>query len=87
MDIFLFDLIIELPKNTGINKYTIKLVERKQPPYGLIYAHNPVELETLNIYIKIHLKTRFIRLFKSLISTAILFGKKLDSSLRLWANY
>ena len=31
-DIFSFDLPIELPKNTGINKYVIKLQDGKQPP-------------------------------------------------------
>lgn len=28
-DIFFFDLVIELLENTGINEYTIKLVEEK----------------------------------------------------------
>ncbi len=51
---------MELPKNTSINKYAIKLVEDKQPPYGSIYALNPVKLETLKTYIKTHLKTGFI---------------------------
>ena len=32
-NIFSFDLAIELPKNTGINKYAIKLQADKQPPY------------------------------------------------------
>ena len=33
---FLFDLIIELSQNTGINEYAIKLVKNKQLPYGSI---------------------------------------------------
>ena len=59
-DIFSFDLVMELRKNTGINKHAIKLQDGKQPPYGQIYSLGLVELETLKTYIKIHLKTRFI---------------------------
>ena len=54
------DLAIELSENIGKNKYTIKLIEEKQPPYGLIYALSSMKLETLKTYIEIHLKTRFI---------------------------
>lgn len=36
IDIFSLDLIIELLKNVDINKYIIKLVEEKQPPYRFI---------------------------------------------------
>ncbi len=46
-DVFSSDLAMELPENTGMNKHTIELIEGKQPPYGLIYALSPVELETL----------------------------------------
>ncbi len=35
-DVFLFDLAMELPENTGINEHAIKLVKGKQPPYGPI---------------------------------------------------
>ena len=38
IDVFLFDLVIELSKNTSINKHVIKLVEDKQLPYSLIYS-------------------------------------------------
>ncbi len=51
---------MELPENTGMNEHAIELVEGKQPPYGPIYAFSLVELETLKIYIKTHLKTEFI---------------------------
>ncbi len=51
---------MELPENTGMNKYAIKLIKRKQPSYKPIYALSPVELEILKTYIKTHLKTRFI---------------------------
>ena len=35
-DVFSFDLAMELPENTGINKHTIKLEKGKQPSYGSI---------------------------------------------------
>ena len=78
---------MELPENMGINKHTIELIDGKQPPYRPIYAFNPVELETLKIYIKTHLKTRFIRPCKSPIGALILFNKKPDGNLYLYVNY
>lgn len=60
INIFFLDLTIELPKNTGINEYAIELVEGKWLLYDPIYVFSPVELETLKIYIKTHLKTWFI---------------------------
>lgn len=59
-NIFLFDLEIELPKNTSINEYAIKLVEDKQLLYRPIYSLRLVKLEILKTYIKTHLKTEFI---------------------------
>ncbi len=59
-DVFSPELVMELPENTGINKYAIKLINGKQPLYGLIYALSLVELKTLKIYIETHLKTGFI---------------------------
>ena len=70
-----------------MNKYAFELVERKQPFYKPIYAPSPVELETLKTYIEIHLKTWFIRPFKSSANILIFFNKKLDSSLYLYVNY
>ncbi len=78
---------MELPENTGMNKHAIELIEEKQPPYGPIYAFSPVELETLKAYIETHLKTGFIRPFKSPAGAPILFDKKPDGSLRLCVNY
>lgn len=72
-DVFSPDFAMELPKNSGINKYAIKLIEKQQPPYGPIYSLGLVELEILKAYIEIHLKTRFIRSFKSDAGTPILF--------------
>ena len=86
-DVFLFDLTMELPENTSMNEHTIELVKDKQPPYGLIYSLGPVELETLKTYIETHLKTAFIRLFKSPAGASIFFDKKLNGSLCLCINY
>ncbi len=46
-----------------------------------------MELETLKIYIKTHLKTEFIQLFKSPARALILVDKKPDSSLYLCIDY
>ena len=86
-DVFLTGLAIKLSENTGINKHAIELIKGKQLPYRLIYALIPVELETLKAYIKTHLKTGFIRPFKSPASVSISFDKKLDNSLHLCINY
>ena len=59
-DVFSFDLAMELPKNTGINKHAIELQDGKQPFYRPIYSLGPVELETLKTYIKTYLKSGFI---------------------------
>lgn len=86
-DVFTFDLAMKLPENTGINKYAIELIERKQPPYEPIYGLSLVDLKILKVYIKTHLKTRFIKPFKYLTKTPILFDKKLDCSLHLYIDY
>lgn len=77
VNFFLSDLAIEHSENTAINKHAIKLVEGKQQPYGSIYALNLPELKTLNTYIKSHLKTRFIKTFKSPTDASIPVNKKL----------
>ena len=86
-DKFSFDLTMELPKNTGINKHAIELQDDKQPPYGPIYSLKLVELETLKTYIETHLKTGFIWHFKLPAGAPILFNKKPDGSLWLCVNY
>ena len=86
-DVFSFDLAMELPENTDINKHAIELQDGKQPPYRPICSLGPVELETLKTYIKTHLKTGFIWPSKSLTCASILFNKKPDSSLWLCVNY
>lgn len=81
------DLVMELPKNTGINKYAIELIEGKQLPYKPIYILNPVKLETFKTYIKTHLKTGFVQPFKCLTGAPIRFNKKFDGSLQLYVDY
>lgn len=49
-----------LPKQTNLNKHTIKFENDKQLLYGLIYGLDLVKLETLKIYIKTQLKPKFI---------------------------
>ena len=86
-DIFPPELASELPEHTGINNHAIKLVNNRQPPYGLIYSLGPVELETLKTYIETNLKNGFIKSSKSPAGAPILFDKKPDGSLRLCVDY
>ncbi len=53
---------MDLPENTGMNKYVIELIDGKQPPYGPIYAFSPVKLEILKAYIETHLKLGLLSL-------------------------
>ena len=59
-DVFLEEKVLVLPERIKLNEHVIDLEDGKQPPYGLIYSLGPVELETLKIYNKTHLKTGFI---------------------------
>ncbi len=76
-----------MPENTDMNKYTIELIERKQPPHRSIYALSLVELETLKAYIKTHLKTGFIWPSKSPTGASILFDQKPDDNFCLCVDY
>lgn len=76
-----------LTNNTGIKKYAIKLVEGKKSLYSFIYTANMKKLETLKAHIKTQLKTGFILLSKSFISTFISFNKKRNDSFHLCINY
>ena len=79
-NVFSFDLVIELLKNTGINEHVIELQDGKQLPYRSIYGLEPIELETLKTYIETHLQTGFIWPFKPSVGAPILFDKKSNSS-------
>lgn len=63
---FLFNLAIELPENTNMNKHVIKLEENKQPPYRSIHYLNLVKLEIFKIYIKIYQKSDLFDLLNHL---------------------
>ena len=76
-----------LSERTELNEHAIDLKDGKQPSYGPIYSLGLVKLETLKTYIKTHLKTRFIRLFKSPAGALIFFNKKPDGSLHLCVHY
>lgn len=78
---------MKLPENTGINEYTIKLIEGKQPIHGLIHVPSLVELKILKAYIKTYLKIGFIWLSKSLVDAFILFDKKPNRSFWLSVDY
>ena len=86
-NIILAENIAKLPKNTGINKYAIKLEEDKPPLFRPIYSLELVELKILKTYIKINLANGFIQPSKSFAKAFILFDRKLDRSFCLYINY
>lgn len=86
-NVFFWPLAIELLKNTRVNKHAIKLIKNKQQLYRRIFALCSVKLMILKTNIKTHLKIRFIKLFKSLISALILFYKISDNSFSLCVDY
>ena len=86
-DVFSAEETLILPEQTELNEHAIKVVDGKQPSYGLIYSLGPVQLETLKTYIKTHLKTRFIWHSKSPAGTPILFDQKPDSIFCLCVDY
>ena len=81
------EYIVELPENTGMNEYTIKLEKGKQPLFGPIYSLEPVELETLKIYIKTILANSFIWPSKPLAGAFILFDRKQNRSFYFCVDY
>ena len=86
-DVFSPDLATELPEHIKINTHAIDLEEGKQPPYGPIYSLEPVELETLKIYIETNLANGFFYPSKSPAGAPILFDKKPNGSLRFCVDY
>ena len=86
-DIFLEKSVTILLKQTGENKYPIKLKEDKQPAYKTIYSLKLVKLETFKTYIKTSLANSFILVLKLSAFALILFLCKLNSSFCLCVNY
>ncbi len=74
INIFLSKLVMKLSKYTSINHHAIELVDDWQSFYGSIYSLSPMELEILKIYIENNLANSFIKSFKSLTKTPILFN-------------
>lgn len=56
-------------------------------PYGPIYSLGLIELETLKVYIKTHLKIGFIWPSEFLVGAPIILDKQSDSSLYLYIDY
>ena len=86
-NVFSAEYTAELPENTGMNEYAIKLEEGKQLSFGPIYSLEPIELEILKTYIKTNLANSFIRPSKSPVGALILFDKKPNRSLCLCVDY
>ena len=86
-DVFLAKNVAEFSENIEINKYTIKLKEGKQPPYGPIYSLELIEFEIFKTYIEINLVNGFIRPSKSLTGAPSLINRKPDRNFRLYVNY
>ena len=85
--VFLAEYAADLLKHTRMNNHTIKLKVSKQLLFGSIYSLEPIELETLKIYLETNLANGFIRLFKSFIRIPILFNQKPNKSLYLYIDY
>lgn len=60
INIFLKKLAKVLLKQTNINKYTIDLVDNKEPLYPPIYNLSLVKFKNIEIYIKTYLANNFI---------------------------
>ncbi len=57
---FSYLVLIKPFKNINKNEHAIKLIKSKQLLYRPIFSLELIKLETLEIYIKTNLKTRFI---------------------------
>lgn len=71
--IFSKESAAELFKRSDINEYAIDLEYKKQLFYSTIYSLSLIEFKTLKIYTKTNPANGFIRPFKSLPRTPILF--------------
>lgn len=59
-DVYLMELVAELPEHTGINNHVIDFVDGKKSLYEPIYNLWPIALKTSKTYIKINLADGFI---------------------------
>lgn len=67
-------------EQTNLNKYVIKFEDDKLSFYKPIYSLGSIELEIMEIYIRIYLKTKSIWLSKFSARVFILFDKKLNNN-------
>ena len=86
-NVFSEEKVLVLPEYTELNEHAINLEDGKQSSYKPIYSLDSIELETLKIYIEIHLKTGFIWPSKSFVNAFILFDKKYNSNFYLCVDY
>ena len=79
-NIFKKKLAKVLPERIGINKHSIKLVNGKQPSYGLIYSLDLMDFQIFKTYIKTNLANNFIWYPNFPASALILIVCNLNSS-------
>ncbi len=80
-DVFSNDSAAELPEQTNLDKHAIDLIEDKQPSYRPTDGLEPVELNTLKIYIETNLANSFIQPSKfSTWAPIFLFGSQMVAS-------
>ena len=72
--VFLAEYAVKRSEYTRISHYAIKLVQGKQPPFGLIYSLGQVELKILKTYIENNLANDFIWPSKSTARVSIFFN-------------
>lgn len=72
-NIFSPKLAVKLPKYPEINNHTIDLFDGSKQPNKPIYNLEPVELQTLKIYIETNLANSFITPPKFSVDTPIFF--------------
>lgn len=86
-DVLLFDLSMELFKNTIMNKYAMQLVKDKQSPYLAYLQSQTSKNRGFNNLHQDPFENKVFLSLKSPAEAPILFHKKPDSSLYLYINY
>ena len=67
--------------------HKIPLIEKKTPPWGLLYSMSQDELKVLKKYLKKNPSKGFIRASSSLATFSVLFAHKLRSGLQFCVDY
>lgn len=76
-----------LPKQTNINKYSIKLENNKQLLYKQIHSLGPMKLEIFKTYLENNLANNFIQLFKFPVDASSLFFQRINNISFLCVDY